>query len=65
MISRVHSIYSNFGIGSIEHAYGGDLATPLESEMLRGHAQVQKDKENFVVLCLRPQLNVASGNFTS
>ena len=51
--------------GTIEHAYGGDLATPLESEILRGHAQVQKDKENFVVLCLRPQLNVASGNFTS
>lgn len=65
MISRVHSIYSNFGIRSIEHAYGSDLATPLESEILRGHAQVQKDKENFVVLCLRPQLNVASGNFTS
>ena len=59
MISRAHSIYSNFGIQSIEHAYGGDLATPLESEILRGHAQVQKDKENFVVLCLRPQLNVA------
>lgn len=55
MISRVHSIYSNFGIRSIEHAYGGDLATPLESVMLRGHAQVQKDRENVAVLCLCPQ----------
>ena len=55
MIYRVHSIYSNFGIRSIEHAYGGDLATPLESVMLRGHAQVQKDRENVAVLCLCPQ----------